>query len=299
MGDTDALEARRRPRTLPATVGGAIRLLRPKQWVKNAFVFAPLVFTGRVRDADALYPVLLTCGLFCLASSIVYVLNDLADIEKDRRHPTKSKTRPLASGDVAPWQAWVIMAGLAAVLGLAGLRLPQVMAVIGGYVTLNVAYTLKLKQVPVVDIFCIAIGFVLRVYAGATAMAVPVSHWMFITTLCLALYLAAIKRRQELKNVGDQGRAVLGKYSISIVDRYAMLSSSGALVFYSMFVMSTRPGLMVTIPVVMFGLFRYWYLVDQLEEGESPTDVLFADAQILLTVVVWIVACAWVIAGGP
>ena len=130
-------------------------------------------------------------------------------------------------------------------------------------------------------------------YAGATALAVTVSHWMFVTTLCLALYLASIKRRQELANVGSQGRAVLGKYSIAIADRYAMLSSAGALFFYSMFVMQARPELMITIPVVLFGLFRYWYLVDQMAEGESPTDVLYTDVQILLTVTAWIAACAW------
>jgi 4-hydroxybenzoate polyprenyltransferase len=234
-----------------------------------------------------------------LASSIVYILNDLADVERDRLHPIKSQIRPLASGAITRAEAWLLLAGLATTLGGAGIAMPRVMLVIAGYLALNVAYTLKLKHVAVVDIFCIAIGFVLRVYAGATAMMVPVSHWMFITTLCLALYLAAIKRRQELKNIGSQGREVLGKYSRSIVDRYAMLSSTGALIFYSMFVMSSRPGLMVTIPIVLFGLFRYWYLVDELDEGESPTDVLYSDGQILLTVAVWIAACAWIVAGQP
>lgn len=284
-------------RSLALTVLGIVRLMRPKQWVKNAFVFAPLVFTGRFREWSSLAPVLVTCGLFCLASSIVYVLNDLADVERDRAHPVKSRTRPLASGAVTRPQAVAVMVALAAALAAFGHPTPGVLAVIAGYIALNVAYTLKLKRVAVVDIFCIAIGFVLRVYAGAEAMVVPVSHWMFVTTLCLALFLAAIKRRQELKNVGSGGREVLDRYSLSIVDRYAMLSSAGALFFYSMFVMQAKPELMVTIPIVLFGLFRYWYIVDQLEEGESPTDVLYSDVQILVTVVVWIIACAWVVAG--
>jgi len=297
MDEIGTPERHVRIRPVAVPVVGLIKLMRPKQWVKNAFVFAPLLFTGQFRVPSAAIAVAITCGLFCLASSIVYVLNDLSDVERDRAHPVKSKKRPLASGAVSITQGWLLLAALAAMLVGVGVAVaaPWVMMVIGGYVALNLAYTLKLKHVAVVDIFCIALGFVLRVYAGATAMAVPVSHWMFVTTMCLALYLAAIKRRQELKNVGEGGREVLGRYSLSIVDRYAMLSSSGALFFYSMFVMSSRPALTVTIPVVLFGLFRYWYLVDQLEEGESPTDVVYSDVQIVLTVLAWIGVCAWVV----
>jgi 4-hydroxybenzoate polyprenyltransferase len=147
----------------------------------------------------------------------------------------------------------------------------------------------------VLDIFTIALGFVLRVYAGAMALSVPVSSWMFITTLCLALYLAAVKRRQELSQSGSDGRQVLEKYTVSLVDRYAEMSATGALLFYSMFVMSARPELVITVPLVLFGLFRYWYVVEALDGGESPTDALLSDAQLLLAVVLWVTACAWAI----
>jgi 4-hydroxybenzoate polyprenyltransferase len=150
-----------------------------------------------------------------------------------------------------------------------------------------------LKHQPVLDIFTIAIGFVLRVYAGAVALTVPVSNWMFVTTLCLALYLAAVKRRQELSQSGTEGRKVLEKYSVSLVDRYAEMSAMGALVFYSMFVMSAKPELVITVPLVLFGLFRYWYVVEVLDAGESPTDALIADWQLLLTVVLWMASCIW------
>ena len=150
-----------------------------------------------------------------------------------------------------------------------------------------------LKHQPVIDIFTVAIGFVLRVYAGATALLVPVSSWMFVTTLCLALYLAAVKRRQELSQSGPEARKVLGKYSVQLVDRYAEMSATGALVFYSMFVMSTRPQLVITVPLVLFGLFRYWYVVEELDGGESPTDALFDDWQLLLTLLLWVATCAW------
>jgi 4-hydroxybenzoate polyprenyltransferase len=143
----------------------------------------------------------------------------------------------------------------------------------------------------VVYIFAIASGFVLRVYAGAVALDVPVSSWMFITTLCLALYLAAIKRRQELSQSGVEGRKVLERYSVALVDRYAEMSATGALLFYSIFVISAKPDLVVTIPLVLFGLFRYWFVVEALDRGESPTDALISDWQLLLTVLLWVVAC--------
>ena len=133
----------------------------------------------------------------------------------------------------------------------------------------------------------------LRVYAGAMALAVPVSAWMFVTTLSLALYLAAVKRRQELSQSGTQGRKVLEKYSVSLVDRYAEISATSSLIFYSMFVMSAKPQLVFTVPLVLFGLFRYWYVVEELDGGESPTDALLADWQLLLTVALWVAACVW------
>jgi 4-hydroxybenzoate polyprenyltransferase len=167
------------------------------------------------------------------------------------------------------------------------------MAVIAGYLCLNLAYTFVLKHQPVIDIFIIAIGFVLRVLAGAVALNAPVSGWMFITTLCLALYLAAIKRGQELSQNGTEGRVVLAKYTKSLMDKYAEMSATCALVFYSMFVMASRQELIITVPLVLFGLFRYWYVVEVLDGGESPTDALLSDKLLLLTVVLWGVACIW------
>jgi len=154
-------------------------------------------------------------------------------------------------------------------------------------------YTFVLKHQPVLDMFTIAIGFVLRVYAGALALSVAVSAWMLVTTLCLALFLAAIKRRQELVYSSAHGRPVLGKYSLPLVDRYAAMSATGALVFYSLFVISAKPQLVGTIPLVLFGLYRYWYVVEQPDGGESPTDALLADWQLLTTVLLWVGICAW------
>lgn len=279
---------------------GLLKLMRPKQWIKNGFVFAPLMFTGLFLDMVAVSQTVIAFVLFSLASSATYVVNDLKDIEQDKKHPVKSKKRPLASGQISSSQAKKLLVILYATL-LVGLYFqPLVMAVIAGYLLLNVAYSFYLKHQPVLDIFTIAIGFVVRVYAGAVAISVPLSSWMFVTTLCLALYLAAIKRRQELLQTSQQGRSVLQKYSVSLVDKYAEMSATGALLFYSLFVMNARPEMVLTIPFVLFGLFRYWYVTEVLGEGESPTDALFSDTQLQLTVLGWIAVCLWVLwpAGG-
>ena len=277
---------------------GMIKLLRPRQWIKNGFVLAPLVFAGEFTQPDSVMQALLALVLFSLASSATYIVNDMHDVEDDRKHPLKSIKRPLASGQVSMNQARLLLAGLLVLLAAAYFIQPKVMLVITGYLVLNLAYTLVLKHQPVIDIFTIAIGFVLRVYAGAMALAVPVSSWMFVTTLCLALYLAAVKRRQELTQSGGQARKVLEKYSVALVDRYAEMSATGALLFYSLFVMTTRPEMVITIPFVLYGLFRYWYVVETLEGGESPTDALYSDWQLLLTVLLWLGACIWVLWSG-
>lgn len=276
-----------------ARMPGLIKLMRPKQWVKNGFVLAPLLFTGAFLGAGAVSRALLAALLFCVASSATYIINDIHDIEHDRRHPKKSKARPLAAGVVSVPTALILLTVLYAVLIWGWFVAPKVVMVIAAYLVLNLAYTFALKHQPVVDIFTIAIGFVLRVYAGAMALDVPVSSWMFITTLCLALYLAAVKRRQELNQSGSEGRKVLEKYSVSLMDRYAEMSATGALLFYSMFVLSAKPELVITVPLVLFGLFRYWFAVEALDGGESPTDALLADWQLLLTVVLWVAACGW------
>ena len=169
------------------------------------------------------------------------------------------------------------------------LWLPAAMVPICGYVLLNLAYSYGLKDQPVVDTR--GRHRLLRVFAGAEAIGVPLSMWMAITTLCLALYLAAIKRRQELSSNGTVSREVLQNYSVALVDRYAEMSATGALVFYSLFVISTNAKLSVTIPLVLFGLYRYWYLVEARDGGESPTDVILTDWPMGIVVLLWIGAC--------
>jgi len=277
------------------TITELVRLLRPRQWIKNGFVLAPLVFAGAFTDPHAVQQALLAAFFFCIASSAVYVVNDLKDRERDRLHPGKKRSRPLASGAISVRMALVLLVVLYGVLIAGWFLQPAAILVIAGYLVLNFAYSFWLKHQPVLDIFSIAFGFVLRVYAGAQAISVPVSTWMFITTLCLALYLAAVKRRQELARSGDEAREVLQRYTVGLMDRYAEMSATGALVFYSLFVMSERPELAITLPFVLFGLFRYWYVVEKLDGGESPTDALLSDRQLLIAVICWAGVCLWLL----
>ncbi len=283
------------PQANKFVLSGLLKLMRPRQWVKNGFVLAPLAFSNELFFVtDAAVGALGATLLFCVASSSAYIINDIRDIERDRNHPVKSRTRPLASGAVSVRQALVLLVGLFVILALGFFKLPSVGPILAGYLVLNLAYSFFLKRQPVIDIFTIAICFVLRVFAGATAIAVDVSSWMFVTTLSLGLYLAAVKRRQELALSGPGSRKVLEHYTVSLVDRYAEMSATGALVFYSLFVISEKPELVVTIPFVLYGLFRYWFVVDSLNGGESPTDSLLGDWQLALTVILWIGACIWI-----
>lgn len=274
---------------------GLLKLIRPKQWVKNIFLFAPLVFSKQFLHLHSIYQVVFAAGMFCLAASAVYIINDLNDIERDKAYPKKRKKRPLASGQVSIKNAIILLGIIYIALIASWLIAPHVFYVILVYIILNLLYSFKLKHEPVIEIFIVAFGFVLRVYTGAIALNVPVSHWMFVTTLSLSLYLASIKRRQELIENGSESRGVLRHYSITLINRFAEMSATTTIVFYSLYVMTVQPKLIMTIPFVMFGLFRYWFIVDTLKGGESPTDVVIYDKQILITVLLWTGFCMWVL----
>jgi 4-hydroxybenzoate polyprenyltransferase len=268
-----------------------IRIMRPRHWVKNIFVLVPLLFSGVLYHCQAVLQALFATCLFCIASSAAYILNDIYDKEQDSLHPYKAQTRPLAAGTLSTAWAFALLLGLYISVLASYLAMPRVTLVLIAYILLNIAYTLVLKYYPVVDIFIVAMGFVLRVYAGALALHVPVSSWMFLTTLCLSLYLAAIKRGQELRLYPQESRVVLQKYRLSLIERYAQISSIGALLSYSMFVTISTPQLVITVPLVLFGLFRYWYVVEMYEEGESPIDAILQDGQLMGTILLWVLVC--------
>lgn len=272
-----------------------LKLLRPKDWIKNTIVFMPLIFSASFLQVDAILHACYAFFLFNLAASATYITNDLHDIEQDRLHPLKSKSRPLANGLVSNQAALILLSLLLILIVVSCFYMPRLTLPIGFYLVLNLFYTFIFKQQPIIDLFCIAIGFVLRIYAGGIAIQVPISGWMLITSLMLAIYLAAIKRKQELVQHHTVSRKVLKKYSLTLIKQYADFSSISAVLFYSMYVMSSKPELILTIPIILFGLFRYNYIVEQHQVGESPTDALFSDWQLGFTVLLWMAACIWML----
>ncbi|HEX6909010.1 MAG TPA: decaprenyl-phosphate phosphoribosyltransferase [Longimicrobium sp.] len=275
----------------PAPRWALVRLTRPRQWIKNALVLAPVVFADLARDGDAVGKAVVAALLFTLASAAVYVLNDLADVEGDRLHPRKRHARPVAAGWVSVRAARNLGLALAACV-LAGMLLrPALAPVLAVFAVLNVAYSLGLKRVPVVDVLCVAAGYLLRVYGGAVAVDVPLSGWMAATTLSLSVFLVAGKRAVELAGSGAAGRAVLGGYAARPLALTAQMAAVASLVCYAAYVLLVRPALLVTIPLVAFGLARYGWLVYARGLGESPEDALWDDRPLLATVVLWAVAC--------
>jgi decaprenyl-phosphate phosphoribosyltransferase len=285
------------------------RALRPHQWVKNLFVAAPLLFGKALRHPEALLRVALAVGLFCLLSGAVYLVNDLLDLEADRVHPRK-RLRPLASGElpVATARAAAALLIVGAVFGL-WLLVPGVAACAGGYLVLNLAYSLLLKHVPFVDVLCIAAGFLLRVVAGAYAASVPPSGWLLLCTGLLAAFLGYGKRAHELGSAGDRAlaqRAVLGRYPAGLL-RIALHGLGAATVVA--YVLYTRAPhtlrffgtgrLVLSAPFVAFGVWRFLWIVAHRPDAESPTAEMLRDRAFLVNLVFWWLAVTAAIYGLP
>jgi 4-hydroxybenzoate polyprenyltransferase len=265
------------------------KTMRPRQWTKNAFVFFALVFDKQLFHVPALLRIIAGFALFCLISSVVYLLNDIADIEADRQHPIK-KNRPLPSGKLpigVAWAAAIILIGIT--LPLAYFLAPGFAAVLATYLVMNLAYSKWLKHIPIVDVFIIAAGFVLRVEAGVTLIVVErFSPWLYVVTTLGSLYLGFGKRRAELtlleKGAGSH-RKVLEGYSIPLLDQYVTIVSAATILSYSLYTFSA-PNLppnhvmMLTIPFVAYIIFRYLYLIQMTQEAGAPDEVLLTDRPI-------------------
>ena len=276
-----------------------LRLLRVKQWTKNAVVFAAFVFALGDRNQNLsvweLWKVCLAALAFSLVSSAVYILNDLCDAPQDRLHPIKQH-RPIASGAVSRGPA-LGMAAILLVLGLGGAwRLGTgLLAVIGGYLALQVVYTLWLKRIALVDVIVISLGFVLRALAGAVAIDVVISPWLLVCAMMLALFLGLCKRRHEKVNLAGQGtRAVLNAYDERLLDLLIAVTAATALVCYSIYTLWPEtvdkfgtPWLGATIPFVVFGIFRYMDLVYRQDKGDRPEQILLTDGPLMADVVLY------------
>lgn len=280
------------------------RLLRPKQWIKNGFVFAALVFAKEFTNAEAILRSLWAFAAFCALASVVYIVNDIFDREADRRHPTK-RLRPIASGAVSVRNA-AVLAAVLLVGGMAGaVALGRgVLIVVSIYFGMNLAYSLRLKHVVILDVLLVALGFVLRVLAGAEAIAVTPSAWLLLCTLLLSLFLALAKRRHELVLLEDdasKARAILEEYTPRLLDQMVAVVTACTLMSYALYAIDPLtgqqfPGIQYTVPLVLWGIFRYLYLVHRRREGGDPTELLLSDRHLMFIVVVWVfivLGCAW------
>lgn len=269
-----------------------LTLVRPKQWVKNGFVFSALIFSGNLIETQKLGATLTAFAFFCVTASAAYVFNDLVDAPNDRLHPTKARTRPIASGEVTEKAAKLLLLVLWGLALTSLLIQPTLAFFLFSYAGLNIVYSKFLKHIAIVDIFCIALGFVLRVAAGAAAIGVPVSTWMFSTTFSLALFLAATKRKTEINlGVNLEARKALKGYTSTLAGKIADFAAVTALIFYSIFAIQLKPELAPTLPLVMFGIFRYWLITEEGDDGEAPSEALYRDRWLLATVVVWALYC--------
>ena len=285
-----------------------IRSMRPEQWLKNGFVLAPIVFSGLVGDPEAWGRSLLAVLAFCAAASATYLVNDVIDREADRAHPDKSR-RPIAAGEVSLGLALATAAVLVTIaVGIAAVLGGWFPLVLVSYVLLVVLYSAVLKRAVFLDVLVVAAGFVLRVVGGAVAIDVPVSRWILLVAYLLALYLALGKRRTELVLLGEGAgnhRVVLGHYTLPMVDGAISVVLGATVLAYALYTVAPETvakvgseGLMATVPIVLYGLFRYLYLLHRHELGGSPTRALLTDRPLLICVVVWLAVAAVVINAG-
>jgi len=278
------------------------KLLRPRQWTKNFIAYAPALFAGRLFELDVITHVSACVLALCFISGAIYIFNDILDREADRKHPTKCN-RPLAAGLVGVNTA-LIVAGLALTLSfiLAYLIRPALALVFLAYLLLQVAYTFKLKKRVILDVFCIASGFVLRALAGGAAVHVPLSAWFLLCTSLGALFLALEKRRQELRALGEgasEHRSVLGKYSLALLDRMEAVIVPTLVTAYAFYSFQSSYGqwMMITVPMVLYGILRYQVLSVRDTTTGSPEEVLLKDRPIQNTIIVWVLACMSVVYG--
>ena len=279
--------------------------LRPEQWTKNLFVFSALIFGQRLDDGRSFLLVAGAFTVFCALSGVVYLLNDVADRVTDATHPVKAR-RPIASGALAPRTALLaaVAIGLPALAAAWWLR-PTFAVVAAAYLLLMALYSGPLKHVVIIDVLAIAIGFVLRVYGGAVVIDVPVSHWLLVCTILLALFLALSKRRHELVLLADAAkghRRILQEYSPYLLDQMIGVVTASTLMAYMLYATSPETAerfgtslLGLTIPFPLYGIFRYLYLVHHKEGGGSPSELLLTDRPLLLCVALWGITVALII----
>lgn len=282
-------------------VKAIFQLMRPKQWIKNFFVFAAIIFSGKFFNENILYLNIITFILFCLTSSSIYVLNDIVDIEKDRCHPDK-KRRPLPSGRVSLKTAVILDIIIVLFVTYFSYKMLsiKILSILAIYMVINIFYSFKLKNVVIIDVMIITFGFVLRVESGSLATGVQVSPWLFLCTILLALFLALNKRRSEIITLKDRSgshRKILEEYSVEMLDKMLIIVTPSILMAYCLYTFSSVQSktMIFTIPFVLYGIFRYEYLVDKKNVGGKPEDVFGKDIPFLINIILWVISVLTII----
>jgi len=282
-----------------------LKSMRPQQWLKNLFIYAPIFFSQNIFEVPLLIKATVAFITFCILSGALYTFNDLKDIEEDKQHPQKSK-RPLALGKLKKSTAVISIIILTALAFVsAGIINKEFLAICLIYCGLQIAYSIWLKHVIILDVFVVAAGFLIRVVAGGLAIDVSLSSWLLICTTLLALFLAMSKRRHELVLLEDNAhnhRSILREYSPYLLDQMIAVVTASTLIAYSLYTISTETitkfgtrKLIYTIPFVLYGIFRYLYLVHQKSEGGSPEALIIKDKPLLIDIFLWVMTVALIL----
>lgn len=273
-----------------------IKIMRPKQWTKNLLVFAALLFSNNLFDMDLFKLSIFGFFLFCMFSGSVYIINDIVDIEKDRMHPKKC-SRPLPAGLISIRQAWLLVMVIFSLTVLVSYRLSPLFASMGiAYFVLVCLYSFYLKNIVILDVMTIALGFVLRAVAGTVLIGVRISPWLLLCTILLSMFLALHKRKSEMELVakGSKGsRKILEDYTPELINDMLHIVTSSTVMAYSLYTFTGAHSvyMMGTIPFVIYGIFRYQYIVHTKDMGENPELILLNDVPLIVNIVLWVISC--------
>ena len=275
------------------------QLLRVPQWIKNLFVFVPLLFSLHLFEEDYFILTFKAFIIFCLASSFIYIINDIIDINADAAHPQK-KHRPLPSGKISIKSAWITSIVILLILiVLSFISTIEFIYFLAGFILLNILYSLYFKHIVILDVFSIAAGFTIRVLGGAAIINVPVSNWLILTTMFISLFLGVMKRHSELEQITElentPTRKVLAEYSLTFTNQMATVAAAGVIICYALYTVSQRTvsvfgteNLIFTTPFVVFGIFRFMYLEYLNQKGENTTQIMLTDIPIILNILLYV-----------
>ncbi|KXG76227.1 decaprenyl-phosphate phosphoribosyltransferase [Thermotalea metallivorans] len=279
-----------------SSLAGLIKTMRPKQWTKNLLLFAGLIFSNNLFNYRLILMTMAGFFLFCMFSGCVYIINDVIDLEKDRMHPKKSR-RPIASGQVSVRSALLFFLLIFIVSSMAAFRLDALFGCLGlGYFILMLLYSFQLKHMVLLDVMTIAAGFVIRAVAGALLIGVKISPWLLLCTVLLSMFLALHKRKSEMKLVANgqkMTRKILEDYTPELIDDMLHIVTSSTVMAYSLYTFTSNHSIymMGTIPFVIYGIFRYQYIVHTKDMGENPELILLNDKPLIIDILLWVISC--------